>query len=115
MNRARLFGVASIAAAGLFAQGSAIAEYVDGNNLLEQCRSKAQLGQAFCRGYILAIADSKLESNATRNICVPRSVTVDQLRDIVVKYLEQNARYGHLPANFLVHNSLWEVFSCSKL
>ena len=50
MNRARLFGVASIAGAILFAQSSAIAEYVDGNKLAGTVQVQSPVGTGFFAG-----------------------------------------------------------------
>lgn len=46
------------------------------------------------------------------NICHPNSITTDQVRKILVDYLEENQKLHHKEARLLVYRSLTEAFPC---
>ena len=46
------------------------------------------------------------------NICHPDSMRTDQVRKILVDYLEENQKYHRKEARLLVYRSLTEAFPC---
>ncbi|MFZ6765306.1 Rap1a/Tai family immunity protein [Pseudoroseomonas sp. WGS1072] len=83
--------------------------FYTGNRLLELCRG----GQGICHGYIAGVA-SVMGRNTVSGwaACIPSGSTVGQIRDLVVKALENNPQERHLSAESLVASYLAEAFPC---
>jgi hypothetical protein len=112
-----------------------------GNELLQKCRDEGPTGATFCLGYIVGygygyadgrqggaiyqrFGNMKPEdfdrrksevnkiSRAASEYCIPDGVTQGQVRDIVVRYLDQNPTIRHGPAQILITMALKESFPC---
>lgn len=70
---------------------TAHAEFVTGNNLLASLKKADAAERAAAIGYIVGVADT-LEGSVS---CLPKSVTVPQVVDLVVQWLEHNPRLRH--------------------
>jgi hypothetical protein len=46
------------------------------------------------------------------SVCVPDALTVGQLRNIVVRYLEEHPEELHYASIVVLNNALHEVFPC---
>ena len=97
------------------------ANFVNGNGLYDDCKSDKtdslyHVKQSACLSYIQGIVDGvDLENNyhkSERYYCLPKNVTMGQIRDVVAQFLESNPAKRHLPAAILVVVSLEEVFPC---
>lgn len=95
--------------------------FVDGNRLLSECTVNTDL----CIGYIAAfhdtlslLQDGKMSGteqfilNQSLRICPPPEATIDQLRRVVVKHLENNPSQLHHTASFQVQNAVSDAFPC---
>lgn len=96
---------------------------ISGAYLLEICKSDADGkelvpgGHTACQAYIAGIIDyhNLLRSLGTApsiDICVPNTVKLSDLQNIVWKYLEQNSQHDAFIAAPAVSLALFEVFPC---
>jgi hypothetical protein len=96
---------------------------ISGAYLLELCkRDKAgdELvtgGHTACQSYIAGLVDyhnllRSLGTSPSVDLCVPNTVSLNDLQDIVWKYLEQNAYHDAFIAAPAVTLALFEVFPC---
>ena len=89
---------------------SAHAEFYDGNEILRRMQSSSLVDQAIAVGYVSGVSDTG--NNVTH--CVPKSVTVGQVHDMVKNYLEANPANRHYTADSLIINLLKSVWPCQR-
>jgi Rap1a immunity proteins len=92
-----------------------------GNDLLKSCSTPSSdeyygFERAKCLGYVLGAYDafnttSRVEGNIVI-LCPPEDLTKGQIRDIVVKYLEENPETRHESASDLVMLALSKAYPC---
>ena len=106
-----------LAVAAPHARGGSI---IDGNKLWKQCQDSPTSNIAwgffawgFCAGYSAAIYDAldKSPVDGFRR-CAQAGVTVQQVMDVVHKWLEANPQHRHLTASGLVAAALSKAFPC---
>lgn len=96
---------------------------ISGGYLLEICsRDKEGKeivvgGHTACQAYIAGLVDyhnllRSLGTSPSVDLCVPNTVKLNDLQDIVWKYLEQNAHHDAFIAAPAVSLALFEVFPC---
>ena len=78
----------------------------DGNSLKELCGGDAY-AKGFCQGYITGT--SKLTVSPA---CFPDGVTLGQITDIMIKYMNDHPEKLHLASGLLVTIALQEAFPC---
>lgn len=89
-----------------------------GNALWKSCQEHQSdpggFDSGICLGFVMATKDSMVGLDAKRSgpYCVPNSVELGQLADVVTKWLRDNPRDRHLPAVLLVNNALVSAFPC---
>lgn len=88
-----------------------------GNDLLVTCSEvDSQLGTA-CMFYIRGITEGFFGAlAATRQpqaFCVPDTVTLIQMRDVIVKWLRDNPDKRHFGANVLIIGIMKAAFPCT--
>ena len=105
------------------------AQAITGNELLAECRSREPHSRGYCLGLIVGVEagfspvrDIKSitrSANSHVNIlfstfgnCLSSGVTHGQMRDIVVRFLEQNPGRRHEQYHVLVFDALKEAFPC---
>ncbi len=68
----------------------------------------------YCAGFLNGIVDVHGEKTAIygHRTCLPLSITIRQMRDIVVKWLEDHPEKLQLLAHGLVGEALSEAFPC---
>ena len=101
MSRASLLCFALMA---LAVSRTATAGFESGGSLLEHCTKSDKLIEQACLGYIAAVADA-LEGGrfvAKAPQCLPVDIQLSQLRDVVVKYLQNHPTTRNRDAVFLV-------------
>ncbi|WP_294610637.1 Rap1a/Tai family immunity protein [uncultured Roseovarius sp.] len=119
---------------GLFCVATAShAQQISGNELLETCKSENQVMAGFCIGYIIGYSEgapwgatlaivqatedadtdrlNKLASFATGS-CVPSEASNEQLRDVVIKHMQNNPETRHTSARTLIWTAYSEAFPC---
>lgn len=109
------------------------AQQITGNQLHEVCQSDDGTLAGFCIGYIVSQiegqsfgaftvlsqiqeADNITEMNsrisAFLRYCVPETASNEQLRDIVLRHLQENPQTRHDPARFEIWRALMGAFPC---
>jgi len=88
-----------------------------GNDWLKKCSadaskadSRANLGM--CYGYLIAISDIVSIIPESLRYCLAQGVTMDQVRQVTLKYLRDNPSKTHEPFVSLVLDALREAFPC---
>jgi hypothetical protein len=107
----------------------------DGNTLNERCKSNNRVDVGLCEGYIMGVSEASNNwrgmshewmktwkaSNFVawqkygtdiQEICMDVGVTSGQLRDVVIRYLEQHPEIRHHAGEELVETALFEAFHC---
>ena len=93
-----------------------------GNDLQAACRGR---NQSYCLGYIEGATDAQgawqwimstrlrpeLEPSAPL-YCIPDEVTLDQMQQVVMKYLRDNPASLHRSAEVLIRAALNDAFPC---
>ena len=110
------------------------AEFVDGNKLLDLCKSTPNVASVYVAGvfdysetvertfgWVRAIVKDKLDGpeksvieDAAKVACVPEKSTDGQLRDIVCKYLVDNPVNRHSSAALQVGEALRKAYPCPR-
>lgn len=87
--------------------------FYDGNDMHELCNNGGVSGSDFCMAYSAAVSDV-LEDYPINGwtACVPRTVRLSQIRDIVARWLANNPQERHYTANSLMARALAEAFPC---
>lgn len=103
-----------------------------GNELLQDCRTANRRGnlrsdQAFadnliaqgnCYSYIRGALNGIDGTVALAGIpdifCIPERVTMGQINDAIIRYLETNPQRRHLPASLLIIQALINSFPCGS-
>ncbi len=105
------------------AQAQKTGALISGAYLLEVCKRDSDGkeivpgGHTACQAYIAGLVDyhnllRSLGTSPSVDLCVPNTVKLGDLQDIVWKYLEQNAQHDAFIAAPAVSLALFEVFPC---
>lgn len=91
------------------------AGFYDGNKVLALCESQMSFDQGLCVGYSAGIADAwdnvrKVSGNES---CLRETVTIGQVRDVIMKYLKENPAQRDEGANGIGIRALYAAF-CKK-
>jgi len=86
-----------------------------GYGLHNECNNESSKAQSYCLGFVTGVAEV-LDSNAVNgySACVPNKVNQGEVRDIVVKFLEDHPELRHYEAHVLIARALSEAFPCLK-
>jgi hypothetical protein len=90
---------------------------VNGNGLHNKCSGPpASFEQGICSGYAVAVIDTVITIQSTGAIgplfCIPQGVTVEQVTDVVKKYLTDNPVQRHYTASSTAIKALELAFPC---
>lgn len=94
----------------LFIPVIAHAEFVTGNDLLEDLQSTETIKRVFVMGYIAGVADA----NHSVNYCPPQGISLGQLRDMTEQYLIANASIRNLSGDMLIGDMLKRRWPCNN-
>ena len=86
----------------------------DGKEILSLCESSYDFSKGMCLGYVRGIAtttDILMQMN-DRHLCFPKSVTVGQMRDVVIAYIRRNPAQRHEGATLLYMRAINEAWPC---
>lgn len=89
--------------------------FFDGNRLHRACNDKErQFNNGACFGYVIAITDALSSNGAINGIraCIPANIAAQQVRDIIVSYLDRNPQNRHFTAASLGAYALVQAFPC---
>ena len=85
--------------------------FMSGNEVYEDCTGpKGPPKMGICIGYVVGISDAL---NMDGSVCTPANVTVGQVVDVIVNYLQANPKYRHISASLLAGAALREAFPCN--
>jgi hypothetical protein len=113
----RIVGVIAgcLALAPLIAPGAARAEYFEtGRDLYQKCHATGTASQVFCFGFIIGIADV-MEDNPLdgRSACIPKDATIQQIADVVIRFLDDNPDIRDFTGESLAVQALSEKYPCA--
>ncbi|RYE67932.1 MAG: hypothetical protein EOO81_09935 [Oxalobacteraceae bacterium] len=92
-----------------------IGAFFTGDTLLALCSSADGHDQFRCLGYVEGLNDSREmfdNSQFGKRLCFPKGTTSGQLRDVVVRYLNEQPNMRRLLAAQLVFISLAGAYPC---
>ena len=89
----------------------ASANFMDGDELMNDCSARIadeRFDPAVCVAYIMGAHDAFMFQRLIRNQprCTPRTLTVGQLREVVVAYLQDHPDNRGMDASALVWNAI---------
>lgn len=122
----KIIGLCFVMAAAMtaFSLSPAYAYFMDGNQLLEDCRAAQGTVQAMvCLGYVEGVADTALvplqysytyegKQYKRPRVCMSTNVIAGQAKDVVVKYLDEYPEKRQMPADAIVVAALAIAFPC---
>ena len=79
---------------------------VTGNTLADICQKTSGYDYGVCLGFINGVA--ALQHSA----CIPDGVKFGQLKDVVLKYIQENPEIRHKPATGIITKALKQVWVC---
>ena len=111
------------AATTVFAPSAKAAQFT-GAYLLQVCekdekgREAPNASHATCQAYIAGVLDyhnvlSSLKLAPKIDVCIPRSVTLNQIHDIVLRYMRRHGEHDAFIASPIVTMALYEVYPCT--
>ena len=89
---------------------AANAQILTGTMLNQACHS--DVGKEFCLGFVMGVWGMPLKHDY--NVCLPVEGTGEQMRQVVVKAMEDHAGNLDLPASLIVLGALKGAFPCPK-
>ena len=123
--RAKLFFVMAVAlfwSASVFSQTkvSPVGAFENGNNLFGICSDDHHFNEAYCKGYVVGVADAIMVANAQMATvgsmiptCLPKDhLVAEQVRDVVVQYLTAHPEKRHEAAAGHALVALQAAFPC---
>lgn len=94
--------------AALLIPSLASAEFITGNDLLNDLQSTESVRRTFSMGYIAGVADA----NHSIAYCPPAGINLGQLRDMTEQYLVANPSVRNLSGDVLIGYMLNKRWPC---
>ena len=90
--------------------------FYNGTKLYNLCRAANAIDEALCKGYILGVQDAIYSGHLSDhfNICLPEGVEPDQIRLLLIRFIENNPDIMNFAAEGLVAKTLETSYSCKK-
>jgi len=90
---------------------SALATYFnDGNKLLADMDDGSNTSKMYALGYVAGVVDSLNQVV----FCMPSTVTVGQVNDMVRNYIRNTPAERHLPGDVIIAKAFGIAFPCKK-
>ena len=110
---------AVLAAALAISSSPASANYLTGKDLYADCsKPQGSFSQGFCSGYISGVVDAieyyQVSKGAEKSVCIPKEVSIGQVKEIVVRYLTQHLDQRNNTASSLVWDAVRNAFPCKN-
>jgi hypothetical protein len=90
--------------------GTATAD--SGNDLLDRCSSSAEVNESYCAGYVVGVVERLLARHGP--FCPPPKVAMQQLKDVMVLYLQDHPEVRDVNAAALTALALAAAFPCPE-
>jgi Rap1a immunity proteins len=106
--------LAGVAVAAILIPASVSAQDMDGNLLYEDCAApKASFTEGICIGYIVGIVGAMgTWASSDRHTCLPPHMNVEQMLDVVTRFLTSHPDKRHRAAGGLVAEAFADAFPC---
>ncbi len=90
--------------------------FESGDSLMRYCGHNLPEFQTHCRGYIAAVGDVLLGEDEISHTkaCIPGNVSLERLRGMTLRWLEENPDQRQFPAQTLVATAMSEAFPCDE-
>jgi hypothetical protein len=87
-----------------------------GNEFYEMCGSEDVAPLAVCTGFVMGVADTREFFLTVSELedCMPKTATVQQLRDVVYAYLQDHPETRHYSAAGMTMAAFDEAFGCPE-
>ena len=117
-----LAGLFSLSTAGVMLPVQpAQADFIDGRQLQLYCASENPADEAICIVYITGAVDAfttvdliaKKTNNAPRIFCMPEGVAPDQLKALIMRWLQREKTNLDYAATLLVWGAMKDAYGCS--
>ena len=112
----KLFVLAYLTSVGSFVSAGSTKYFYSGTKLYNLCRAGNTIDEALCEGYILGVQDAIYSGHLSDhfNICLPEGVEPDQIRLLLIRFIENNPEFMNFAAEGLVAKTLETSYSCKK-
>ena len=110
----KLFVLIYLATFGSFLSAGSTKFFYTGTKLYNLCRAENAIDEALCKGYILGVQDAIYSGHLSDHfsICLPEGVEPDQIRLMLVRFIENNPDIMNFAAEGLVAKTLENSYSC---
>ena len=93
------------------------ARYFSAKKLLPECETESSINRAICNGYLAGANDAHgmhtgLDEGAKKSICIPAGASIERLRKVFVKFVNDNPKHSHQDAASVVITAFYEAFPC---
>lgn len=93
----------------------AFVAYGTGRDLQDKCTDGRQVAKAYCDGYISAIASAmNYVGIGPYKTCIPQEVSVNEMKKIVVRYMNEHPQDLFYTAIDLIAEPLVAAFPCEE-
>ena len=86
--------------------------WATGNDVKEACHSESPFDQGYCLGFAVSVAGVVTDQFGPWRACYSTGVTSGQLRDVMVKFLDDHPELLHVNAISLPARAFTEAFPC---
>jgi hypothetical protein len=93
------------------------AKYFSVKKLLSECETESSINRAICNGYLAGANDAHelhtgLDEGAKKSICIPAGASIERLRKVFVKFVNDNPKDSHQDAASVLITAFAESFPC---
>ena len=110
----KLFVLIYLTTLGSFLSAGSTKYFYNGTQLYNLCRAETAIDEALCEGYILGVQDAIYSGHLSEHfsICLPEGVEPDQIRLMLIRFIENNPDIMNFAAEGLVAKTLETSYSC---
>ena len=112
----KLFVLINLMILGTFLSAGSTKYFYNGTKLYNLCRAENAIDEALCEGYILGVQDAIYSGHLSDHfsICLPEGVEPDQIRLLLIRFIENNPDSMNFAAEGLVAKTLETSYSCDR-
>jgi hypothetical protein len=118
---ALLVGAIAIQCTSALAAGSPFGGFFSGNQVYDTCTGGNPATDTACMSYIAGVMDELVTFDEVMSksidptmACVPTGVTVEQIKDLVVKFMRDNPKVRNNRASSIVSEVILTNYPCKK-
>ena len=112
----KLFVLIYLTIPGTLLSAGSTKYFYNGTKLYNLCRAANSIDEALCEGYILGMQDAIYSGHLSDHfsICLPEGVEPDQIRLLLIRFIENNPGIMNFAAEGLVAKTLETSYSCDR-